>query len=48
MRLTGKAEFVDDEALWKRITEERKFLESLIGKSRHRWDWNVPASWFDQ
>jgi len=32
MRLTGKAEFVNDEALKKRITEERKFLESLVGK----------------
>ena len=32
MRLTGNAEFVDDDALNKRITEERKFLEGFVGK----------------
>ena len=32
MCLIGKAEFIDDEALRKSISEERKFLESLVGK----------------
>ena len=32
MRLTGKAEFVDDEALKKKVSEERGYLASFVGK----------------
>jgi uncharacterized pyridoxamine 5'-phosphate oxidase family protein len=32
MRVTGEVEFLDDEELKKRITEERGFLEDIVGK----------------
>ena len=33
MRVTGEIEFLDDEELIKRVTQERAFLEDMSGKS---------------
>ena len=39
MRVTGEVEFVDDEALQKKVTAERGFLDQLAGQPlEHLWE----------